>query len=423
MMVVLAACVVPAACSTDGATDVLPTGVSTTISPPIDTTVPAPNTTAPVTSPTTDSTSTTVAPTTPSTTPPEDVDLLALYENATPAIADDAPCELAWSELASATGEVTFARHGDLFSYDPTTGALHCLAHVDHDPRALDWNPAGNRLLVDEDLVVTAGGRHPSGFAPGTTGISWSQPAGTALIAPNADGSALRHVNANDPSQETDVASLATTWAAAYHPSGFAIVSAGIDRDGNAGLFLADNTGGQLQQLVFLEDASTTITEVAFAHNGNWVTFVHDHTNGSTGEGVMAHIHRFQFEGFALEDVASLPDVVPSGLVASEQADGTVAWQQPYSTISAPTFTWSGGQPRQIGFPETIADPVGFFDGGSAAAVVVPVGTQGVGQLWVFPRAGDPLLIARDVTAAATRTVHHPVWSEPPLRIDQQAVG
>ena len=125
---------------------------------------------------------------------------------------------------------------------------------------------------------------------------------------------------------------------------------------------------------MFLEDAATTITEVAFAHNGNWVTFVHDHTNGTIDEGVTAHIHRFQLGSFTLEDVVALPDVVPTGLIASEQSDGTIAWQQPYSTVSTPTFTWTGGDPRAIGFPETIADPVGFFDGGTTATVVFPVG-------------------------------------------------
>jgi hypothetical protein len=405
----------------------LPTVAGTTTEP-----AAAPTTAEATTTSTTDATttssappsSTTVATVTTTTTTPGEGDLAALYASAAPVIADDLACDLRWTELESPTGEVTFARGGNLYTYDPESGAVRCIARVEREPAALDWNPAGDRLLVDQDLVVTADGQHPSGFEPGTPGIAWSEPAGTALIAPNADGSALRHVNANDPSQETDVASLATTWAAAYHPSGLAIVSAGIDRNGVAGLFLADNTGGGAQPLVFLEDAATTITEVAFAHNGNWVTFVHDHTNGTIDEGVTAHIHRFQLDSFTLEDVVALPDVVPTGLIASEQSDGTIAWQQPYSTTSTPTFTWTGGDARTIGFPETIADPVGFFDDGTTATVVFPVGpAETVGQLWVFPRVGDPVLIARGVTAAATRTVHHPVWSEPPIRIDQQAVG
>ena len=286
-------------------------------------------------------------------------------------MADDAPCEPAWSELTSPSGEVTFTRDGHVFSFDPATGDLRCLATVDRDPSALDWNPAGDRLLVDEDLIVTAEDQHASGFDPGTTGISWSQPAGTALIAPNADGTALRHISATNAADS----SLRMTWAAAYHPSGLAIVSAGIDDNGVAGLFIADNLGNGPQTLVFLEDPATTITEVAFAHNGDWVTCVHDHTDGTIDEGVAAHIHRIHLPDLLLEDVIAQVDVVPQQLVASEQVDGSIAWQETHSTVNHQTFAWSGGDVVSLGFPETEVVPVGFVDGGTAVAKVRSDGT------------------------------------------------
>jgi hypothetical protein len=345
-----------------------------------------------------------------------------LYETATPLVPDDAPCELGWSELTSPEGEVTFARDGHLFSFEPTTGQIHCLADLDRTPSALDWNPAGDRLLVDQDLIVTVDGQHPSGFVPGTPGISWSQPAGTALIAPDGTGGALRHISATDPTDEIDVSSLAVTWAAAYHPSGLAIVSAGIDDAGQPGLFLADNRGNDPQPLVTLDDPMTRISEVAFSHNGDWVTFVHDHTDGTVDEGVLAHIHRIHLGGLWLEDVVSLPDVVPTGLIASEQLDGTIAWMEQRSTVNTQSFAWNGER-VSLRFPETIAEPVGFFDRGAAVAVVRPVGGGDEGQLWMYPPGKDPVLVTRGVAAAATRTVHHPNWSDPPLQIEQQAVG
>jgi hypothetical protein len=349
-----------------------------------------------------------------------------LYETATPLVPDDAPCELGWSELASAEGEVSFARDGKLFSFDPQSGALHCLAEIDRTPQSLDWNPAGDRLLVDQDLIVTASGQHPSGFVPGTQGLSWSHPAGTALIAPEEDGGGLRHVSADTPTDETDVGSLAVTWAAAYHPSGLAIVSAGIDDAGIPGLFLADNRGNDPRPLVVLDDPTTRITEVAFAHNGDWVTFVHDHTDGALYVGSPAHIHRIHLAGLWLEDIASQPVVVPSGLIASQQLDGTIAWMEQHSTVNTQTLAWSG-ESVSLRFAETVAEPIGFFDRGAAVAVVRPVGPVGAdgaaGQLWMYPQGADPVLVARGVTAAATRTIHHPNWSDPPLDIEQQAVG
>ena len=332
-------------------------------------------------------------------------------------------CAPAWSELTSVDGEITFARDGDLYSFDPVTRALHCLAHVDRDPHRLDWNPAGDRLLVDDDLVVSADGRRASGFAPGTIGISWTQPQGTALIVPSADGSALRHVSASNPADEIDVSSLATTWAAAYHPSGLAIASAGIDSTGRSGLFLADNRGNDSQLLVFLDDPATRITEIAFGPTGDWIVFVHDHTAGTGDAGVAAHIHRLQLPGLGLEDIASLPDVVPVGLLASEQADGTVAWQQEYSAADVQAFSLANDVSEPLGLPETITRPVGFYADGTVVATVFPVDGGGTGQVWAFPPTGDPMLIANGISAAATRTIHVANWTEPPLDLEARAVG
>ena len=370
--------------------------------------------------------SSSIAPTLPTTVPPTSAadpgDAVQL-DNAIPLVRDVLNCAPVWSDLTSVDGEITFSRDGDLYSFDPASGDLRCLAHVDRDPHRLDWNPAGDRLLVDDDLLVSAAGRRPSGFAPGTAGISWTQPQGTALIAPSADGSALRHVSASNPTDEIDVSSLATTWAAAYHPSGLAIASAGVDRTGRAGLFLADNRGSDPQLLVFLDDPATRITEIAFGPTGDWIMFVHDHTAGTVEAGVAAHIHRLQLPDLGLEDVVSLPDLVPNGLLASEQADGTVAWQQGHSTIDVQAFSLANDVSKNLGFSDTITRPVGFYADGTVVATVFPVGGSGAGQVWAYPPAGDPMLIANGISAAATRTIHSPDWTEPPLDIEARAVG
>ena len=123
-----------------------------------------------------------------------------------------------------------------------------------------------------------------------------------------------------------------------------------------------------------------------------------------------------------MEEVPSPTDVVPTALIASEQSDGTIAWQQGYSTSNVQTFAWAGGEPLSLRFTEMISDPVGFFGTGTAVTVVTPVGSDGSGQLWIWPLDGDPILVARDVTAATTRTTPHPAWSEPPTGIDEPVV-
>ncbi len=352
-----------------------------------------------------------------------DLDHRALSDTSIPLVRDVVNCAPGWSDLTSDGGEITFSRDGDLYSFDPASGDLRCLAHVDRDPHRLDWNPAGDRLLVDDDLIVSADGPRPSGFSPGTIGISWTQPKGTSLIAPSVDGSAVRHVSASNPADEIDVSSLTTTWAAAYHPSGLAVASAGIDSIGRAGLFLADNRGRDPQLLVFLDDPATRITEIAFGPTGDWIVFVHDHTAGTVEAGVAAHIHRLQLPGLGLEDVASLSDVVPNGLIASEQVDATVAWQQESAITDVQALSLANDVSKLLGFAEMITRPVGFYADGTVVATVFPMGGSGAGQAWAFPPAGDPILIANGISAAATRTIHHPNWTDPPLDLEARAVG
>jgi hypothetical protein len=89
-------------------------------------------------------------------------------------------------------------------------GRASCLADLGRAPAGLDWGPQGDRLLVDAGLVVAADGAHPSGFVPGTGGITWSKPKGTAMIAPSPDGAQLRHVKLGDPN-EIGIPGLALT--------------------------------------------------------------------------------------------------------------------------------------------------------------------------------------------------------------------
>ncbi|MEO6571821.1 MAG: hypothetical protein ABIO83_09755 [Ilumatobacteraceae bacterium] len=345
----------------------------------------------------------------------------------TAVVPDRMTCDPEWHDLES-SDEVTFARDGGIFTFDPTTGEVSCLAAIDDPVTTLDWNPVGDRLLVDGDTVLSADGAHPAGFAPATAGITWSQPAGSALLAPTPDGSQLLHVDADDPTDVEHVGALATTWAAAYHPSGLAILVAGIADDGSAGLFITDNLGGQLHQFVFLEDADSVITDLAVAHNGNWVTFVHDHIGSRDRvDPAAAHVHRFDLTTFGITDIEILPDDVPTALIASDQRDGTVAWERDIEggTGRHVAFTWSGGVPNPIAVDDHDTDAVGFLDDGTVATLVRPSDSpRAAADLVLVSLLGDrPVLIAHDVTAAATRTIHHPNWSEPPLGIEQRAVG
>ena len=338
------------------------------------------------------------------------------------AVADDEPCLPECCPLT--TDDVTFTRNGNIFSYQPSTGELRCLATIDREPERLDWNPAGDRLLIDSDLILTETGVGPSGFAPDTVGITWSQPTGSALIAPSPDGSALVHVDADRPTRIEDVSSLATTWTAAYHPSGLAIVSAGIADDGQVGIFIADNHGDDPRPLVILDDQSTSISEVVFGHNGDWIAFIHDHSLASMPDDpVMGHVHRLFLPFLAIDDLGSYFDSVPSGLVTSGQIDGTVAWTVAPGGRQQATVMAEDARVTYLSLPSLTSTPVGFLDSGTSATLLAPtVGGAGA-DLWLYPTDAEPTLVTRGVAAETTRTVHDPNWSEPPLDIEQRAVG
>lgn len=332
-----------------------------------------------------------------------------------------AACEPVWSERQA--DEITFARGNELFAYRPSTGAVSCLAVLDRSPTRLDWSPDGTTLLVDADVLVDATGARPSGFDPGTAGISWSRPNGEALIAPSSDGTRLVHIDRDDASAVTDVAALAETWAAAYHPSGEAILAAGVAPDGRRGLFIADNDGGQLEQALTLDDPTDTITELSVSADGTSVNFIHDHAG--TSDGVAAHVHRLDLASIFVIDVATYGDVVPTGMVTSTGSDNTLAFELGRSTVNHTTVLADGADLRTFRVAEQRIVPVGLIDGDTVVGVLrsdgTPVGTPG--SLVTTDGIGAPRVLAEDVMAAATRVAPHPTWADPPLGIPLQAVG
>lgn len=423
----LAAMLLLAACgggSDDAAPDSSPLPTTTVATAPA--TSPAPPEPAASTVPTTRESTTTTPPTThhATTSPATSVPATAGadLEDLVAAVTDDVPCDAAWEDRSG--DEVTFVRGRDLFTYRPATGDVACLARLDREPRTISWSPDGTTVLVDSDLLVDADGARRSGFAAGTPGIRWSKPNGLSLIAPSADGSELVHIDIGDPASARDVGALVDTWVADYHPSGEAIVSAGVDADGRRGLFLADNDGGQLTQLVTLEDPADTITEVAFGPDGRWVDFVHDHAG--VDDGVAAHVHRFDIAGVFVGDLATMEDVVPSDVVTSRQIDGSVAYVVDRSTVSNWTERVNvAGSPVGVSrLAEHRFQPIGFLDEGTLAGVDRPVPERDApGELRLVGADGEPMLVARDVAAAAVRVEPFPTWEEPPIGVILQAVG
>ena len=387
------------------------------------TTQPAPTTTPP-------STTTTTAPTTtpPSTTAPAGPEPIPwLPADAAPLVADATCSSTRWSPMVRSAGELTVSRDGNVIEIDPATGIIGCFPAIDRVPTALDWNPGGDLLLVDADAVISDEGWVPSGFTPGTAEVVWSHPTGSAVIAPSIDRLELTHIDI-DGLERTDVSSVEVTWAAAYHPSGLAIFSAGVDRFGRSGIFVSGNSGPTLRddakQLVALDDPATSISEIEVAPDGSWIAFVHDHTGGTLEPGVLAHVHRLGVPDLTLTDLAVYPDAIPTNLTVSEQGDGSLAWvtRHPAGTVGLDIVRRDGERTTLDAPGAYRIEPVGFVDEGSLA-VLIGSDDPADRDLWLLAPDGTATLVVTGVSAAATRTARFGSWNEPPLEIEQQAVG
>lgn len=424
-VVIVISSLVAASC----ASDTSPTAVVTPDETPATTeprSTEPPVTEPPLTTTTTDAppvtTTTTVVP--PTTThdhedTPLDIDMIVdVAAEGTPTIEVTDCSSPAWHDLpATGPGEVTFVRSGDLVTVDLADSTVSCLATDVPRATSVAWSPAGDRLLVGADTIVSEAGIAATGFAPDTRDVSWSKPLGSALIAPTADGAGLDHRRADDPGDLVDVAGLTETWLAEYHPSGHGIFVAGVSAAFGPGLFLTDNHGGDVRAVALLQtDPKDLINDIAVSSDGRTVYFVHDHRPGGLRPGEPAgHVHGIQLPGLNLWDIGTF-DQLPTGLVTS-----TDSYHNAWSVVDDDGTLVGGSMAHTFRFADRIVTPIGFV--GDRLVVLARTSDDApTGDVWIVRDGRPPQLLVSDVDAVDTRTIAGPF--EPiPGDIEQQAPG
>lgn len=169
--------------------------------------------------------------------------------------------------------EVTFGSNGRLFSLDPATGDVRCLAR--RTGIEMEWGARGDRLLTTapEKVAYTSGSlrRLPGDIRYET----WSRPTGTSVIYVSHD---FRRLLKQEVATEevTDISFLAQHLDVAYHPAGTHIAVAGKTESGRVGVFLATNEGTQVQQIVSGHKARQ-VGDLGFSHDGGWLYFQATH--------------------------------------------------------------------------------------------------------------------------------------------------
>ena len=377
------------ACSTD-ATDTAPTPAPSTIV----TTVPESTAGG-----TTDPPATTDAAT--STTEASIDGIPARYS--TDDLPIDEPCEMS---PMPADGQTTFVFDARLWAVD-REGAFTCLADLEgRNPSWIQWSPDGDEVLVGPDVVLRNDGRFvETGYFPENRALRWSEPTGKALIAPNAQTGSLIWRNAHDSSERIDVSFMARTTAAVYHPAGKHIVAAGEGSDGlGEGIFLASNRGANPTRLGTIEHGD--VTGLAFDANGESITFLHTHPDGTT------EVHRYTLPFNQLDTLQAYTGETAGGLVTSAADPGAAAWVIGDSTaanrveLSSPS---SFGVVRMALPTESVFTPLSWLPGERLLVAVRPAGapSDATADVWQWSNGQSARLID-GVQAAAARTPHAP---------------
>lgn len=367
---------------------------------------PTPGTAAVTTPPPTTTTlATTIATTTTTTAPTTtttDVIRTALISTL-----PDGPCLGLGEPPDYGAAEVTFQVARRLYAATPDGVNVRCLVELPGDqasvlfPPLLEWGEAADRLLVGEHAYL-ASGEVATGFET-LLPIHWTKPTGTSVLAVEDNKLVKRKV---ETGAVTDVTFLARHDAAIYHPAGTEILSIGEDSDGNYGIFLASNTGGNVRHIV--DGTGAVLTELAFLYDGFTLYFIAVHDDG------VSHLHEWSF--FTPDEVAD-----DDGISELYETAGFLHGLQ----LSPWDFVWVANEacdvdgdaklvlPDFLTLPASLegvpAEAVGWLPDGRLAVNTFPVACDLPGDLWIvdfsFAADGRPtatLLYSGAEEAAAT---------------------
>jgi hypothetical protein len=271
-------------------------------------------------------------------------------------------------------------------------------------------------VLIGGATVAGDFGARQTGYFAENRSVTWSAPTGKALLAPSVRDGGLVWRSADDPGDRLDVSFLTDTVAAAYHPSGKGIAAIGVDENGSAGVYLASNRGENREQLTFLEDPSTAITELAWDGAGTSLMFIHDHGN-------FHHVHRLQIDGLVLTDIAEEPGLADM-LTSSTVEGGGVAWRQILDGAVMVRADFGAGavETYPASDPAMTAEPAGWVGGELLVVERRADDPTAPGTLWAWSGGTSVRQLATGIDRAAARSALGP-YAELPGEITQQAVG
>lgn len=300
-------------------------------------------------------------------------------------------------------GEITFVVGDRLYGASPDGASARCLLQVDNTQRArIRWSPVANRALLGPATVFDVNGVRPSGFEVMNERVQWEFPVGDSLIAPTSSSYTLVRRSATEAGGRSDATFLGITVAAVSHPSGQALIGAGLTRDRDEGVFAADPDGKNLRPLA-LAGGDLTFLELAVDPTGQSVLVL-----STRGDSV--RIHRVGIGDLLVTELVSQP--TPMQLMTPGPSGGTVAWRS--GLCNSTTATWLiGGRdasPVLVGEGTPLqtrsAAPVGWLDASRLVVAGRTFGCDGTAEIWVWNLAeSSATLLVAGADSPAVRVV------------------
>jgi hypothetical protein len=313
--------------------------------------------------------------------------------------------------MTAPANEVTYVQDGRLWAVAPG-GAPRCLRDGVRAGARVIWGPAGDRVLLGNELLLGPAPPRALGFTNKSRVMGFSTPTGTQVLAIGQKAGLTKWPVAGGTPKVIAFVDNAET--ATYHPAGRDITAVGSRLGDPYGIYLATNTGQDGRRLVNGEDAKK-VTDLAYSHDGTVLYFVGQHDDGY-------HLHAYEMAAGKVDTLLAGKDPVGDVVVSPFASPPPIAFRTgscDERVVTRVHSATSANTPVGGTLASRSTVPVGYLGDGTLVVAARASGCTGPADLWAW-KDGRAARIAEDVSVAAVRVIQPPP-PPPPGNLPNQA--